>query len=74
MLRYYSNLYTARIDYAMSSPLVVNLTIPAGSRSVPFSVDIIDDMIQEGNEMFNIVLKSNCSFQSTVIIIDNDGT
>ena len=74
-------LYTAGVDYAMSTALVFNVTISAGSTSSSFSVDIIDDMIQEDNETFNISIKllPSClslslgTSSSTVTIIDNDG-
>ena len=82
LLRYYSLiLYTAGIDYAMSTAPVFNITITAGSTSSSFIVDIIDDMIQEGNKTFNIAIKllPSClslslgTSSSTVTIIDNDG-
>ena len=74
-------LYTAGVDYAVSTALVFNVTITAGSTSSSFSVDIIDDMIQEDNETFNITIRllpSNLSLSlgtlsCTVTIIDNDG-
>ena len=61
---------------------VFNVTFTAGSTSSSFSVDIIDDMIQEDNETLNITIRllpSYLSFSlgtssSTVTIIDNDGT
>ena len=59
----------------MSTALVFNVTISAGSQSSTFSVDIINDMIQEDNETFNITIRSFPSYLSaTVTIIDNDGT
>ena len=68
----------------MSSPLMFNVTISAGSLSQSFDVDIINDMIQEDNETFNIAIRllpiANClslslgTSSSTVTIIDNDGT
>ena len=66
----------------MSSPLVFNVTISAGSLSQSFDVDIINDMIQEDNETFNIAIRllPSClslslgTSSSTVTIIDNDGT
>ena len=78
----YNNLYTAGVDYAMSTALVFNVTITAGSTSSSFSVDIIDDMIQEENETLNVAIRllPSClslslgTSSSTVIIIDNDGT
>ena len=62
--------------------LMFNVTISAGSSSESFDVDIIDDMIQEDNETFNIAIRllpSCLSFSlgtssSTVTIIDDDGT
>ena len=66
----------------MSSPLMFNVTISAGSLSLSFDVDIINDMIQEDNETFNIAIRllPSClslslgTSSSTVTIIDNDGT
>ena len=65
----------------MSTALVFNVTISAGSTSSSFSIDIINDMIQEDNETFNIVIRllpSHLSLSlgnssSTVMIIDDDG-
>ena len=66
----------------MSSPLMFNVTISSGSLSQSFDVDIINDMIQEDNETFNIAIRllPSClslslgTSSSTVTIIDNDGT
>ena len=74
--------YVAGVDYTMSSVLVFNVTISAGSTSSSFSIDIINDMIQEDNETFNIAIRllPSClslslgTSSSTVTIIDNDGT
>ena len=41
----------------MSTALMFNVTISAGSSSQSFDVDIIDDMIQEDNETFNIAIR-----------------
>ena len=65
----------------MSTAIVFNVTITAGSTSSSFSVDIIDDMIQEDNETFNITIRllPSClslllgTSSSTVTVIDNDG-
>ena len=65
----------------MSTALVFNVTISAGSTSSSFSIDIINDMIQEDNETFNIAIRllSSClslslnTSSSTVMIIDDDG-
>ena len=65
----------------MSTALMFNVTITAGSTSSSFSVDIINDMIQEDNETFNITIRllPTClsltlgTSSSTVAIIDNDG-
>ena len=70
------------VDYAMSTALVFDVTISAGSTLSSFSIDIINDMIQERNETFNIaiILLPNClslislgNSSSTVMIIDDDG-
>ena len=73
--------YVAGVDYAMSSALVFNVTISAGSTSSSFSIDIFNDMIQEDNETFNIAIRllPSClslslgTSSSTVTIIDDDG-
>ena len=65
----------------MSTALVFNVTMTAGSTSSSFSVNIINDMIQEDNETFNITIRllPTClsltlgTSSSTVAIIDNDG-
>ena len=75
-------MYTAGVDYAISTAQVFNVIIPAGSTSSSFRVDIINDMIQEGDETFNIAIRllPSClllslgTSSSTVTIIDNDGT
>ena len=66
----------------MSTALIFNVTISAGSNSSSFSIDIIDDMIQEDNETFDItiILLPSClslslgTSSSTVMIIDDDGS
>ena len=66
----------------MSTVLVSNVTIIAGSLTSSLDVDIINDMIQEDNETFNIAIRllPSClslslgTSSSTVTIIDNDGT
>ena len=73
--------YVAGVDYGMSSALVFNVTISAGSTSSSFSIDIINDMIHEANETFNIAIRllPSClslslgTSSSTVMIIDDDG-
>ena len=73
--------YVAGVDYAMSTALVFNVTISAGSTSSSFSIDIINDMIQEDNETFNITIRilPSCSSlslgtsSSTIMIIDDEG-
>ena len=74
--------YVAGVDYTMSSALVFNVTISAGSTtSSSFSIDIINDMIQEDNETFNIAIRllPSClslslgASSSTVTIIDDEG-
>ena len=65
----------------MSTALVFNVTISAGSTFTSFSIDIINDMIQEDNETFNIAMRllpcclslSLGTSSSTVLIIDDDG-
>ena len=66
----------------MPTAPVFNVTITAGSTSSSFSVDIIDDMIQEDNETLNITIRllPSClslslgTSSSTVIIIDGYGS
>ena len=73
-------MYTAKEDYTMSTPIMFNVTISAGSKSSSFDIDIIDDMIHEDNETFNItirllpscILLSLDTSSSTVTIIDDD--
>ena len=65
----------------MSTALVFNVNISAGLSSSSFSIDIINDMIQEDNEAFKItisLLPSPLSLSlgissSTVTIIDDEG-
>ena len=65
----------------MSTGQVFNVTISAGLNSSSFSIDIINDMIQEDNETFNITIRllPSClslslgNSSSTVMIIDDDG-
>ena len=60
---------------------VYAMTISAGSTSSSSSIDIINDMVQEDNETFNITigLLASCLSLSlgtssyTVMIIDDDG-
>ena len=74
--------YVAGVDYVMSSALVFNVAISAGSTSSSFDVDFLDDRIQEDNETFSIAIRTlpSClslslgTSSSTVTIIDNDGT
>ena len=73
--------YTAIVDFARSTGLVFNVTISAGSTSSSFGIDIVNDMIQEDNETFNIAMRllpsclslSPGTASSTVMIIDDDG-
>ena len=68
------------MDYGKSSPLV---TITAGMTSSSFDVDIIDNMLQDGDKMFTITIRplSTCftlpvtvdSDTAMVTISDNDG-
>ena len=72
--------YTAKEDYAISTSLVFNVVISAGSTSSPFSIDIVNDMIQESIETFDITIRllRSCSSISLgtssakVMIIDDD--
>ena len=58
------------------------MTITAGMTSSSFDVDIIDNMIQDGDKMFTITIRliSTCLPVTinlditTVTIIDNEGT
>ena len=58
-----------------------NVTITAGMTSSSFDVDIIDNMIQDGDKMFTITIRliSTClpvtidSDTTTVAIIDDEG-
>ena len=67
------------MDYNVTNG-VFNVTIPAGELSSSFSIDIIDDTIQEDNETFNIAIRllPSClslslgTASSTVTIVDND--
>ena len=73
--------YVAGVDYAMSTALVFNVNMSAGSTSSSFSIDIINDMIQEDNETFNITIRLMPSClslslnisSSAVMIIDDEG-
>ena len=59
-----------------------NVTITAGMTSSSFDVDIIDNMIQDGDKMFTITIRliSTClpvtinSDTITVTIIDDEGS
>ena len=65
----------------MSTALVSNVTITAGSLTSSFDVDINNDMIQEDNETFNIAIRllPSClslslgTSSSTVTITDDEG-
>ena len=68
------------IDYD-SGPF--NLIIPARRITFPFSIEIIDDNILEDFETFNLTINSlslpasvsvTNPDQTTIVIIDNDGT
>ena len=71
--------HPAGIDYNVTAS-VFNVTISAGAASSSFNIDIIDDVIHESHESFDIAIRMlpNClslslgiSF-STVTIIDDD--
>jgi len=66
----------------VSSPLTSTVTIPSGQVSVSFSVNIIDDTVQEENETFSLTidLQSSClpvtingDHSFTITIIDDEG-
>jgi hypothetical protein len=65
----------AGLDYVAMSGV---LSIPAGSSSVVLEVRIIGDLLNEGNERFNIDFSNPVNVviggdsKSTVMIIDND--
>ena len=68
------------MDYNVTAS-VFNVTISAGVISSSFNINIIDDVIREDNETFNITIRLlpsclslslNIS-SSTVNIIDDDG-
>ena len=69
----------AGMDYNVTAS-VFNVTIPAGLTSSSFDIDIIDDVIHEDIETFNVAIKlltsssslSLCVSSSVVRIIDND--
>ncbi|XP_065905004.1 uncharacterized protein [Dysidea avara] len=70
---------TAGSDYRISSPLTV--TIPSGELSVSFSVDIIDNTVQEKNKTLSLTvdLQSGClpvtingDHSFTITIIDDE--
>ena len=68
------------MDYNVTAS-VFNVTISAGATSSSFNIDIIDDVIHEDNETFNIAIRllPSCLLlslgisSSTVMIIDSDG-
>ena len=83
-LRYYSTAGTDGIDHGKSSSSVYNVNISAGMTSSSFDVDIIDNMIQDGDKMFTITITgviSSCltlpvtvdSKDATVTIEDDEG-
>ena len=72
----------AGIDYDRSgAPLVFNVTISSGTKSSSFDVDIINNMIQDGNKIFSITIRliSTClpitikSDTTSVTIRDDEG-
>ena len=72
-------------DYGQTgvpSPLTPSVTIPSEQLSVSFSVNIIDDSVQEENETFSLAvdLQSSClpvtingDHSFTITIIDDEG-
>ena len=76
----------AGLDYGtrrLFSPLRLTVTVPAGSRTSQFSVNIINDNILEQTEMFRLNMIQLVSggfcgatfgrMSTEVSIIDNDG-
>ena len=62
----------AGLDYGhvgMSSPLTSSVTIPSGELSVSFSINIIDDTVQEENETFSLTV----DLQSGLLLVTNNG-
>ena len=66
----------------MSSPLTSSVSIPNGELSVSFSVNIMNDAVQEENETFSLTVYLQSSYQSvtfngdhsfTITIIDDEG-
>ena len=76
----YVYLYIAGMNY-ITTASVLNVTIPAGEVSTSFVIEIIENVIQEDTETFNIAITmiQNCSSlsldisSSTISIIDNNG-
>lgn len=70
---------TAGMDYNVTAS-VFNVTISAGATSTSFDIDIIDDVIYEDNETFNVTIRllpssksvSPCVSSSIIRITDND--
>ena len=69
------------MDYNVTAS-VFNVTISAGATSSSFTIDIIDDIVHESHESFDIAIRMLPSClslslgisSSTVTIIDDDGT
>ena len=72
--------YTAGLDYNVINSLF-NVTITAGTASSSFDIDIINDVIHEDNETFNIAIRlfpsclsSSLNISSSTVTIINNGT
>ena len=67
--------FTAGIDYDISPPMKNNnVTITAGMTSSSFSVDIIDNMLQDGDKMFTITIRPLSTCLTLPVIVDSDTT
>jgi len=81
-LKFYNVFSKAGSDYGQTGLLTSSVTIPRGELSVSFSVNIIDDSVQEENETFSLTvdLQSSClpitingDHSFTITIIDDEG-
>ena len=51
-----------------------NVTITAGMTSSSFNVDIIDNMLQDGDKMFTITIRPLSTCLTLPVIVDSDTT